>query len=193
MFVNNIVTALLLSSADINDRTTSGNHELWKYAVITLGDTAHTQNLGFIMNQRVQNIDYKQLSKLYGLKYELPQCQIYCGGPVSTEKATIIHSVDYYQSSTQKINSQCSITFNDKIIDDINKKQGPKHWKVLLGYCMWHDGQLDAEIIKPGGWLEQSWDNTVWGEYKRKDKMWRRLIEKQSNRDAKKFLDKVFS
>lgn len=186
---------ILLSSNFINNQESKDGHtELWRYSVIALGETkTNTDNIGFIMNQRIQNINYQQISQIYDLKHTLPRCPIYCGGPVHTEKATVFHSAEYHNSDTQVLTDQFGITFNNKIIQDINRGKGPKHWKVMLGFCMWRDGQLDAEIMRPGGWMEHTWDHIVWSEYKRKDKMWRRLIEKQSQQDANKFLNKVFT
>lgn len=168
--------------------------EIWKYSVIALGDIeSNTNNIGFILNQRISNITYQQISSIYNLKHTLPKCHVYCGGPVSTEKCTILHSREYKNNNTIAINTHCALTFNDQIVQDIVLGKGPLQWKIMLGMCQWQDGQLDAEISRPGGWLEHTWDPVLcWGSYRDKSKMWRRLIEKQSSQDAKMFLSGVF-
>lgn len=161
--------------------------------MITVGEVVHnTENVGFLLNQRVSNIDYRQITEIYNLKHTLPRCAVYCGGPVMTERCTVLHSADYRNDNTQIVNSRCAVTFNDRIIQDICKGQGPRHWKVMLGMCQWTPGQLDAELMRPGGWMQQKWDTQYcWGSYKDKTKMWRRLLEKQGTRDAKQFLQDV--
>jgi len=181
------MTDILLASANIN----RGSNEIWKYSVIITAEHSD-RTLGFVMNQSVLNIDHKQLTTIYGLKHTLPKCPIYCGGPVHTEKATIIHSSDYRNDNTQIFNDRTCLTFNDRIIKDIAEGRGPKQWKVMLGYSEWLDGQLDAEIIRPGGWITHAWDDLIWSRYKRKQKMWMRIIEKQSVIQSHQFLDQVW-
>ena len=184
------VSNILLSSSTINQSQSS----IWRYSVITVSDVDTTTNhVGFILNQRISNISHQQISSIYDLKYTLPKCPVYCGGPVMTDRCTIFHSPEYSTQDTRRINTHCALTFNDQIVQDIVQGRGPKHWKVMLGMCQWQPGQLDAEIIRPGGWLEQAWDPMLcWGSYRDKHKMWRRLIEKQSSQDAKMFLNRVF-
>jgi putative transcriptional regulator len=180
---------IILSSAGMNS---SNEHSIWKFSVIMMGDTKlNTETIGFIMNQSVYNVDYKQISTMYGLKHTLPKVSVYCGGPMMSERATIIHSNDYKIKGTQLFNKHSSLTFNDKIVKDINAGKGPKEWKIMLGFSKWQDGQLDAEITRPGGWLTDTYDHTVWGNYRRKEKMWRRMIERNAKQQANHFLDTI--
>ena len=180
---------LLLASSLLNHT----QQEIWRYAVVTTGvHTVDTHDMGFIMNQQVLNVGHKQINEIYNLKQALPKCPVYCGGPVMTERCTLIHSNDYKNTDTRLFNPHCSLTFNDAIIEDINKGVGPREWKVMLGHCQWHDGQLDAEIHRPGGWLQQPWHGIAWGGYRRKEKMWRRLVEIETHQDAHTFLDSIW-
>jgi len=190
MHVNIHVSSVLLSSIKINNNHKP--HDVFTQAVICVGNLSHTQNIGFIMNASVSNITQGQISQIYDLKHTLPKCPVYCGGPLHTDRCTILHSADYRNSSTEVINDHVGITFNDDIIHHINQGRGPRHWKVMLGFCMWQDGQLDAELMK-GYWIEQDYNLTVWGNYKRRDKMWRRIIETSSQKHAKQFIDNVFN
>ena len=140
----------------------------------------------------VHTVDTHDINEIYNLKQALPKCPVYCGGPVMTDRCTLIHSNDYKNTDTRLFNPHCSLTFNDTIIEDINKGVGPREWKVMLGHCQWHDGQLDAEIHRPGGWLQQPWHGIAWGGYRRKEKMWRRLVEIETHQDAHTFLDSIW-
>ena len=81
-------------------------------------------------------------------------------------------------------------TFNDKVVSDIQQGKGPKYYKIILGFCQWETGQLDAEIMR-GSWLATTHSNLMWSSYKSKDKMWRRIIERDTKQDAKTFLDSL--
>ncbi len=180
---------LLLASSLLNHT----QQEIWRYAVILLGDnTVETHHMGFIMNQPILNITHQQIATIYNLKQEMPACPIYCGGPAMTDRCTIVHSNDYKNSETKLFNSHASITFNNEIVQHIHAGKGPKEWKVMLGHCQWQDGQLDAEMHRPGGWLSKPWHRIVWAGYKRKEKMWRRCIEIETQLDAHDFLQDVW-
>ena len=171
-------------------RTNSTQHDLWRYAVILPFDTERS-TMGFIMNQSVANIGHRQISQMYGVG-SLPRTRIWCGGPAMTERCTVLHSPDYVNSDTRTISDHAAITFNTKIIRDINQGRGPKTYKIMLGFCQWEDGQLDAEMMR-GMWHTVDWNRTAWSSYKRKDKMWRRIIESESVQHAQQFIDDVWT
>lgn len=160
--------------------------ELWRDAVVQTFDT-HPNTLGFIMNQRVSNYSSTDISRMYGLEHTLPRSPVYCGGPVQTEKCTILHSTDYANSNTHQLNQHCAITFNNDICSAINQGKGPKHFKIMLGCCQWRDGQLDAEFML-NKWYDVAWSDLIWARYKRKDKMWRRFVDSMTHTDAQTFL-----
>jgi putative AlgH/UPF0301 family transcriptional regulator len=99
-----------------------------------------------------------------------------------------MHSRDYRNADTRDLSEWACITFNQGIVEDIHRGRGPKHYKIMLGFCRWEPGQLDAEITR-GSWITTEWSPLAWSSYKTKDKMWRRIIERDSNTAAKSFLD----
>lgn len=178
--------SIILSLNKVNQ----DQHEIWRYSVICYCDTAQF-TMGFVMNQRVVNIRHEQIHTIYGLDHALPKCPVYCGGPINTEKCTILHSNDYQLPDTEEFGDHCAITFNNRIVQDITAGRGPKHWKVMLGHCVWQPGQLTAELSRPNTWWECDWSDTVWGQYQRKDKMWRRIIDREAQLSANRFLHTV--
>jgi putative AlgH/UPF0301 family transcriptional regulator len=171
-------------------RTNATQHDLWRFAVI-LPFEVETGTMGFIMNQSVANIDHRQVSLLYNVG-TLPRSRVWCGGPQLTERCTVLHSSDYSNPDTTTISDHAAITFNTQIIQDINQGHGPKHYKIMLGFCQWESGQLDAELVR-GMWHQCDWNHIAWSSYKRKDKMWRRIIESESTVHAQQFIDRVWS
>lgn len=79
---------------------------------------------------------------------------MYFGGPVSLEQGFILHSSDYLHSDTLQVTDAFSLTSNSAVIDAIQAGQGPRHYKMMLGYAGWGEGQLEREI-ENGDWLFQ--------------------------------------
>jgi len=79
---------------------------------------------------------------------------MYFGGPVSLEQGFILHSSDYSNQDTLPITSEVSLTSNSAVIDAIQEDDGPKFFKMMLGYAGWGAGQLEREI-ENGDWLFQ--------------------------------------
>ncbi|NQT62748.1 MAG: YqgE/AlgH family protein, partial [Candidatus Marinimicrobia bacterium] len=79
---------------------------------------------------------------------------MYFGGPVSLEQGFILHSSDYVNSDTLQVTEEFSLTSNSAVIDAIQEDQGPRHFKMMLGYAGWGEGQLEREI-ENGDWLFQ--------------------------------------
>lgn len=79
---------------------------------------------------------------------------MYFGGPVSLEQGFILHSNDYITSDTIQVTEEFSLTSNSAVIDAIQAGQGPRHFKMMLGYAGWGEGQLEREI-ENGDWLFQ--------------------------------------
>lgn len=164
------------------------SHDVWRASVIHISEQSDA-TLGFIMNQSVANVDHKQISRIYGMP-TLPRSRVWCGGPVMTDRCTVIHSRDYHNADTRELSDHAAITFNKGIVEDINRGRGPRHYKIMLGFCRWEPGQLDAELMR-GQWLSTTWSTLAWSSYKAKDKMWRRIIERDSDTAAKTFLDSL--
>lgn len=183
-----IENSLILSSSNLN----AGIHDIWRYAVINMSNYEDSHRVGFMMNQLVLNFKTTSIPKLYGIDAPMPQnVPVYCGGPVSTDKITIIHSPDYKTSGTSEVNDFSCVTFDEKIFKDIEQGKGPKHWKIMLGFCAWLPGQLEAEMKRSGSWMVADCNKFIWGKYKKKLKMWTRIVEKNSSEQANQFLESI--
>ncbi len=79
---------------------------------------------------------------------------MYFGGPVSLEQGFLLHSPEFLSDETIQVSSEFFLTSNSTIIDAIKKGDGPRHFKMMLGYAGWGAGQLEGEI-ENGDWLFQ--------------------------------------
>ena len=168
--------------------TNNTQHDLWRFAVIHAFDH-EMGSMGFIMNQPVANLDHKRISELYSVG-SLPRTRIFCGGPILTDRCTIVHTPEYRTADTRVLTDQLAITFSKKIVQDINQGKGPKRYKIMLGFCKWEQGQLTAEITRRQ-WQTTDYSELIWSSYKNKDKMWRRIIERDSRSASDNFLQSL--
>ncbi len=125
--------------------------------------------MGIAINQRVDGLTFKQLLSRLNIEpstnREIP---IHSGGPVETGRGFVLHTADYFQSSTLKITDDISLSATVDILSLLAREEGPKKALLALGYAGWGEGQLEDEITR-NSWLtvEASEDllfNTPWSE-----------------------------
>ena len=73
------------------------------------------------------------------------------GGPVSPEQGFILHQEQGIWGATLSVNEQVHLSSSRDILAAIAAANGPRHYRLALGYAGWSGGQLDREI------LENSW------------------------------------
>jgi putative transcriptional regulator len=77
---------------------------------------------------------------------------IYIGGPVDTEAAFFLYSDDYVAPNFLAVRDGVCLSRDPKILQDIAKGVGPRHYLFILGYAGWGPGQLETELTM-NGWL----------------------------------------
>ena len=73
-------------------------------------------------------------------------------GPVDIKKGFILHTSEFKDKTTIKIDSEIFLTSNINILKSIVKGDGPKKSLFALGYAGWLPGQLEEELSNDG-WL----------------------------------------
>ncbi|MDX1668858.1 MAG: YqgE/AlgH family protein [Limnobacter sp.] len=74
------------------------------------------------------------------------------GGPVSTERGFVLHSVDRVWNSSLTIDDEVAMTTSRDILEAVASGHAPKHWLITLGYSGWSKGQLEQELAA-NAWL----------------------------------------
>lgn len=118
--------------------------------------------MGIVVNQKLPDIEFKDLlSQLH-----LPQPQllaapiVHFGGPVETGRGFVLHSPDFMQEDTVRINGQVCITGTVDILRAISEGRGPSRSLFALGYAGWGPGQLEAEVAG-NSWLTLPADDEI--------------------------------
>ena len=106
--------------------------------------------MGFIINKPISN--KKNIPTPLDEIANKINNNIYFGGPVNLEACFILHDNTYNSKKTLQISNEILLTTSQKIINDIELGNGPKNFKMEMGYAGWEKGQLEKEI-KNGDWL----------------------------------------
>ena len=119
----------------------------------------HDENgaMGLIMNKSFDDDSVKELFPTLIINDEDINeviSPMFFGGPVSLERGFLLHTPDYLTDETLQVNREFSLTSNSAIIDAIRDGDGPRQFKMMLGYAGWGEGQLEREI-ENGDWLFQ--------------------------------------
>ena len=79
--------------------------------------------------------------------------KIHIGGPVSTSRGFILHTPDYFVSSSSvRVHNNICLTSTIDILKAIVSSQGPQQVFMALGYAGWGPGQLETEFAN-NSWL----------------------------------------
>ena len=88
---------------------------------------------------------------------------LFQGGPVQTERGFVLHSLDYQRGDTIDVAGRWGLTSSLSILTDIAEGQGPRVWRLALGYCGWGEGQLEEEMTRHGWMVADCPDPVLFG------------------------------
>ena len=109
--------------------------------------------MGIAINQRVDGLTFAQLLSQLNIKtFPNHDIAIHSGGPVETGRGFVLHTSDYFQSSTLKISDDISLSATVDILELLAKGEGPRKALLALGYAGWGAGQLEDEMTR-NSWL----------------------------------------
>ena len=110
--------------------------------------------MGIVINQPIIETKINNIINNEELKdnSNIDNIPITYGGPVETKKGFILHTSEFKDETTIKVNSEIFLTSNINILKSIVKGNGPKKSLFALGYAGWFAGQLEEELLNDG-WL----------------------------------------
>lgn len=121
---------------------------------------AHDENgaMGLVVNHTLPGLEFGQLLKQLGISsnIELPlndlSVPVLSGGPVEAARGFLLHSGEFNQTDTIKIDDHYSVTGTVDALKEVATGKGPEKMLFILGYAGWSPGQLDDEI-QNNSWL----------------------------------------
>ena len=147
MQIKDLRNHFLIAMPSIND-------PVFKKSLVLICDDNKDGTMGLIINKPIDDnvLMEKMLLDLNFENTKLSNSKVYFGGPVNLDIGFFLHSSNYHTDKTLNISNNLSITADDKVIEDIEKNNGPNDFIFTLGYAGWDKKQL-ANEIKNGDWL----------------------------------------
>jgi putative transcriptional regulator len=118
--------------------------------------------MGLVVNRLVGAITFPDLLTQLGIESRpvTEEIRVHFGGPVESGRGFVLHSGDYTQEGTLRVNPEVGLTATIDILRDIADGAGPRLQLLALGYAGWGPGQLDSEI-QANGWLHVAADEKL--------------------------------
>ncbi len=141
---------------------------------------AHTEDgaMGLVLNRILGSITFPDLLQQLGIGATdaAHNIHVHFGGPVETGRGFVLHSNDYFQGATLRVDDHVSLTATVDILRDMAAGAGPRHCMLALGYAGWGPGQLEDELQR-NGWLHVNADDSLIFD-PNLDSKWERAISK---------------
>ena len=123
----------------------------------------HDENgaMGIVIN-RESDMSVLELLSRVGLKTNRKWVDtlVFEGGPVATERGTVLHSDDKVFESSNELGHGLCVSTAMEVLDSIACDKGPDNFLVALGYAGWEAGQLEDEVAN-NVWLTAPADSAV--------------------------------
>jgi len=121
---------------------------------------AHDDNgaMGLVINHMLPGIDLENLLKQLNIATPEGKASpaagvaVMSGGPVDNVRGFIVHTPEFHQQDTVRINDQISVTGTVDALRAVAIGEGPQQMIFVLGYSGWGPGQLDQEL-QDNAWL----------------------------------------
>ena len=122
--------------------------------------------MGLVINKKIDQLTFPDLLEQLEIDPVSPKSavNVLFGGPVEQARGFVLHSAEYFQEGTMRVNDKVGLTATIDILRDIAQGYGPRDKILALGYAGWGPGQLDTEI-RANGWLHvEADDKLVFGD-----------------------------
>ena len=112
---------------------------------------------------------------------------IYKGGPVTERAIFMLHTDDWYSTTTTQISKGLAMTSDDFMIEKLSLEQKPTTWRIFAGFAGWAPGQLQQEMNSQYGWLTCEADRSIVFA-KDGERQWNKALEKCATQTINQYL-----
>lgn len=114
--------------------------------------------LGLLLNKQiVDSITVQSVMENMGIVTDLDG-PVYWGGPESSHRITVVHSLDWQSANTSEITENLGFSNDISVLTALASDRGPKYYRVIAGHVKWAPGELEGEISGETPWyLDDTW------------------------------------
>jgi putative transcriptional regulator len=118
--------------------------------------------MGLVINKPMEALSFDELLTQLEIAPTPParRIRVQAGGPVDTVRGFVLHTADWVQDGSLRVNDAMALTASIDVLREIAKGGGPRESLLALGYAGWGPGQLDREITE-NAWLHAPADEAL--------------------------------
>jgi putative transcriptional regulator len=139
---------------------------------------AHSRDgaMGIVVNRPLAQPSFSELLTQLHIEPVPParSIRLHSGGPVENGRGFVLHTTDWTDEASLKVDSRLALTASLDILKAIASGGGPERGILALGYAGWGPGQLDGEM-QQNAWLSAPADLGVLFDSDHETK-WRRAL-----------------
>lgn len=124
-----------------------------RFAKSVVAICSHDENgaLGINIGETVEGINFHDVLRQFEIEPgNAPNCEIFLGGPMETQRGFILHSLDINMLDTLQVGDRWGLSSSIDMLNAIAQGRGPEKWIIALGYSGWGEGQLEGELTQNG-------------------------------------------
>lgn len=124
----------------------------FKKSVLLVLDHDDDGAVALQINKPYQNgVSFSTVMQNAGLYYDDDQ-PLFIGGEDASNRVYLIHTLDWYSPTTNKINNFIGVSTDLSILMAISQGEGPEHFRAIAGYTRWEPEVLEGEISGAEPW-----------------------------------------
>lgn len=118
--------------------------------------------MGLVINKPMEKLSFDELLTQLDITPTPParRIKVQAGGPVDTVRGFVLHTADWLQDGSLRVDEAMALTASIDVLREIAKGGGPRESLLALGYAGWGPGQLDREITE-NAWLSAPADEAL--------------------------------
>ena len=128
------------------------NDPRFHHAVVYMVAHDEKGSMGLVINHPLPSPDFPNVLAQVGITHEkvidarLKSVPVLAGGPVESMHGLLLHSPDFSQKDTIRIDDCFSLSGTIESLKAIVSGYRPNHMLFTLGYAGWEAGQLEKEL-----------------------------------------------
>ena len=129
--------------------------EPFSQSVILMCEHTPQGAMGLVINRPMESSKVVMVLNALGLDGDGPPdkfSDIYYGGPVQPGLGFVLHSAGYEEPTSNQVSSEIALSTSLEVLKSIQGGNGPRQFRLSLGYAGWGEGQIEREIAN-GDWL----------------------------------------
>ena len=137
-------------------------------SVVLICEHSDKGAMGLILNRSLPEMSFPGLLEQLGIEGTAPAAvPIRFGGPVEPSRGFVLHAqtgAPPEHEGHMTIAPGLAMTATRDVLVDLARSSGPMPAVLALGYCGWHGGQLEGEILANGWLVGEASDALIFGE-----------------------------